>query len=274
MSDQTTSPTPPKAATLPAEFSVRLRSLTPARIGLAQAGESLATREVLDFQLAHGQARDAVHAALQTRALLGELKKLTWLGNSLAPLILHSCAADRPSYLKRPDLGRKLDEPSLTLLARHSGQPHDLSIVLADGLSALAVERHAIPVVSSLLSALERVSPTPSLAPITIVEQARVAVGDTISQAQQSNLVIVLIGERPGLSSHDSLGAYITWRPQPGRTTDAERNCISNIRIEGLNYAEAAGRLLYYIQEATSKQTTGIALKDPQLTAALQGGEK
>jgi ethanolamine ammonia-lyase small subunit len=139
----------------------------------------------------------------------------------------------------------------------------DLSIVIADGLSALATERNAVPLLAELLPALSQQSPGLKLAPIAIIEQGRVAIGDEVAHALSASLAIVLIGERPGLSSPDSLGTYITWRPRPGITTDAERNCISNIRSEGLSYPQAAARLLHYIREARSKQLTGIALKDP-----------
>jgi ethanolamine ammonia-lyase small subunit len=255
----------------------RLRTLTPARIGLRRTGISVATAEVLDFQLAHARARDAVHAALQPASLLTAVAELGG-GDTL---LLHSASPDRPTYLQRPDLGRTLDAPSRERLTRfHQAQAsaidyhlrdsglwdYDLCIVLADGLSALAVERHAVPLLAELLPAVASASPELRLAPISIVEQARVAVGDEIAAALNASLVIVLIGERPGLSSPDSLGAYITWRPKPGHTSDAQRNCISNIRAEGLSYPQAAARLLYYIQSARSAQQTGVALKDPDDT--------
>jgi ethanolamine ammonia-lyase small subunit len=260
-------------------LSARLRSLTPARVAMQRAGNSASTREVLDFQLAHGRARDAVHAPLQPASLAAALRTLATrdavgLIPLIGPLLLNSQAADRRTYLQRPDFGRRLNDASreqLRATVESAGQGYGLAIVLADGLSALAVERHAVP----LLAALFRMLAPSSLriTPLCIVQQARVAIGDEIAAAFSASLVIVLIGERPGLTSPDSLGAYITWAPQPGRTTDAERNCISNIRAEGLSYDDAAGRLFHYIQEARRRCVTGIALKDPELTPALPQSE-
>ena len=260
-------------------LSARLRSLTPARVAMQRAGNSASTREVLDFQLAHGRARDAVHAPLQPASLAAALRTLATRDTAgliplIGPLLLNSQAADRRTYLQRPDFGRRLNDASreqLRATVESAGQDYGLAIVLADGLSALAVERHAVP----LLAALFRMLAPSSLriTPLCIVQQARVAIGDEIAAAFSASLVIVLIGERPGLTSPDSLGAYITWAPQPGRTTDAERNCISNIRAEGLSYDDAAGRLFHYIQEARRRCVTGIALKDPELTPALPQSE-
>jgi ethanolamine ammonia-lyase small subunit len=198
-------------------------------------------------------------------------------------MLLHSQAINRQNYLQRPDLGRKLDETSrerLRVLAESDSkspisqisagqisfdQIFDLVIILADGLSALAIDRHAVPLIAALLPALAATNLNQRLAPICVVEQARVAIGDEIAHTLRARLAIVLIGERPGLSSPDSLSAYITWQPQPGQTTDADRNCISNIRTEGLSYHDAATRLIHYIREAQSKQLTGVSLKDPDL---------
>ena len=250
-----------------------LRSRTPARVGLRRAGLGIATDEILDFQLAHARARDAVHAALQPASLLDQLRTLLASCNitDAAPILLHSAAPDRPAYLQRPDLGRKLDNASRQRLHELPKHAWDLSIVIADGLSALAVERNILPLLAGLLPPLSQQSPEIRLAPIAIVEQARVAIGDEVAHALFASLAIVLIGERPGLSSPDSLGAYITWQPRPGITTDADRNCISNIRSEGLSYPQAAARLLHYIHEARSKQLTGIALKDPVLNTPELG---
>jgi len=243
-----------------------LGRFTPARVGLRMAGTSLATSEILDFQLAHARARDAVYAALQPAHLMADLRTLDWPADGLPRFLLHSQAADRRTYLQRPDLGRKLDESSRILLENFSASEgagiFDLSIVFADGLSALAVERHAGPLLAQLLPLLAGVAPVLRMAPTSILEQARVAAGDEVAMALHASLVVVLIGERPGLSSPDSLGAYITWKPNSG-TTDANRNCISNIRSEGLSYRDAAARLLYYIREAHRLEQTGIALKDP-----------
>jgi ethanolamine ammonia-lyase small subunit len=246
----------------------RLRALTPARVGLARTGVSLETRDLLDFQRAHAQARDAVHSRLEASTLAALLAQIS----SREVLRLHSAALDRATYLQRPDLGRTLDEQSRNELAQHahhaSPPSNKLAIIVADGLSALAVERHAAPLLSELLPHLEGWQ----LAPISVVEQARVAIGDEIGLALGAEISIVLIGERPGLSSPDSLGAYITFDPRPGRT-DAERNCISNIRAEGLNYAQAAAQLSYYLTEARRRQLTGIALKEESNKEALKQEE-
>ena len=227
-----------------------LRSYSPARIGLERAGVSVATRPLLDFQLAHAQARDAVKAAIDVRMLCDELRRC-----GLEALALRSQAADRATYLRRPDLGRLLSPESAQLLT--PGE-YDVAFVVADGLSALAVERHAL----HLLQALLPLTGGWRVAPVCVVEQGRVAIGDEIGEALHAAMVVVLIGERPGLTSPDSLGAYITWAPRQGRK-DAERNCISNIREEGLSYAAAAGRLHYYLKEATRLHLTGLAIKDP-----------
>jgi len=234
-------------------LAARLRALTPARVGLARTGVSLETRDLLDFQRAHAQARDAVHARFQAAALAATLGVLT----GTPVLRLHSAAPDRATYLQRPDLGRTLDEDCREALAGVESAPCDLALIVADGLSALAVERHAAPLLRELLPRLEGFR----LAPILVVEQGRVAIGDPIGEALGASISVVLIGERPGLSSHDSLGAYITWAPRTGRT-DAERNCISNIRAEGLSYAQAAAQLAFYLTEARRRQLTGVALKE------------
>ncbi|MGO9336153.1 MAG: ethanolamine ammonia-lyase subunit EutC [Terracidiphilus sp.] len=247
--------TPHDAALAPA-LAAHLRSLTPARVGLARTGVSLETRDLLDFQRCHAQARDAVHSRPEAAALAVTLSRMT----SAEVLRLHSAAHDRTTYLQRPDLGRKLDEPSRNLLARRAptdSEAGTLALIFADGLSALAVERHAAPLLKELLPLLTNWQ----LAPLCIVEQARVAIGDEIGLALGAQISVVLIGERPGLSSPDSLGAYITWDPRPGRT-DAERNCISNIRAEGLSYSQAAVQLGYYLTEARRRQLTGVALKE------------
>jgi ethanolamine ammonia-lyase small subunit len=243
-------------------LAATLRALTPARVGLARTGVSLETRDLLDFQRCHAQARDAVHSRLEAAALAATLAEIT----HAEVLRLHSAAPDRATYLQRPDLGRRLDEASQALLARRAAldgfasppleQPK-LSLIVADGLSALAVERHAAPLIRELLPRLEGWL----LASLCVVERGRVAIGDEIGLALGAQLSVVLIGERPGLSSPDSLGAYITWAPRP-RRTDAERNCISNIRAEGLSYPQAAGRLVYYLTEARGRRLTGVALKE------------
>jgi ethanolamine ammonia-lyase small subunit len=196
-------------------------------------------------------ARDAVHARLDAAGLAAELETAT--GGMVVRV--RSQAADRATYLQRPDLGRTLDEASRTALRALRGE-YDLAVVVADGLSALAVERNAAAVVRALLPQLDGWR----LAPVCVAEQGRVAVGDEIGAALGAAMTVVLIGERPGLSSPDSLGAYVTWEPRAGRT-DAERNCISNIRAEGLS-AEAATELLSrYLTEARRRKLTGVALR-------------
>jgi ethanolamine ammonia-lyase small subunit len=231
------------------ELARSLRQYTSARVALNRAGRGLATHEVLDFQLAHAQARDAVHAALDVPSLLGGLRE-----RGLGVCVLRSAAADRATYLRYPVQGRTLNpESGANLVA----VPCDVVFVVADGLSALAVARHALPLLDEVFPLLNHQW---SVGPICIVEQGRVAIGDAIGAALQARVSVVLIGERPGLSSPDSLGAYITWGPRPGRT-DAERNCISNIRPEGLEYAAAARMLAFYLREALSQKLTGIKLK-------------
>jgi ethanolamine ammonia-lyase small subunit len=229
--------------------------LTPARVALGRTGVSQPLRSQLEFQRAHALARDAVHARLEAGALAKTLREIAKSGDVIRlQSMAASGAADRAMYLQRPDLGRRLDGPSRAALRNG---PFDLSIAIADGLSALAVERHAAALLRELLPQLEGWM----LAPICLVEQGRVAIGDEIGEALKAQLSVVLIGERPGLSAPDSLGAYITWAPRAGRT-DAERNCISNIRTEGLSYAQAAAQLLFYLKEARRRQLTGVALKE------------
>jgi ethanolamine ammonia-lyase small subunit len=237
---------------VPASLAARLRALTPARVGLGRTGVSQQTHDLLDFQRAHAQARDAVHAQLDASTLAATLAEIA------GPVLrLHSATADRTTYLQRPDLGRELNEASRATLAGLERKRWDLALIVADGLSALAVERHVPPLLRALLLHMEGWQ----LAPICVVEQGRVAIGDRIGAALGAQLCVVLIGERPGLSSPDSLGAYITWQPRPGRT-DAERNCISNIRAEGLSYEQAAAQLSFYLKEARRRELTGVALKE------------
>jgi ethanolamine ammonia-lyase small subunit len=240
------------------DLAARLRAFTPARVGLGRTGVSLETRDLLDFQRAHAQARDAVHARLECAPLAASMEVIT--GNPV--LILHSAAADRATYLQRPDLGRMLDERSRSLLSGiEMPGGWELALIVADGLSALAVERHAAPLLRELLPRLAGWT----LAPVCIVEQGRVAIGDEVGFALGATIAVLLIGERPGLSSPDSLGVYTTWSPQPGRT-DAERNCISNIRAEGLGYSQAAAQLVDTVTEARRLRMTGVALKPGNLT--------
>lgn len=243
----------------------RLRAFTPARVGLGRTGVSEHTRDVLEFQLAHAQARDAVHARMDAAAMQAAMAAVA----NAAAIRLRSAAPDRTTYLQRPDLGRKLNEDSRQTLARLEGLPVDLALIVADGLSALAVERHVSPLLSELLPRLSGWA----LAPVCIVEQGRVAIGDEIGFALRADISLVLIGERPGLSSPDSLGAYITWQPRPGRT-DAERNCISNIRVEGLSYRDAAEQLVNCLAAARRNRLTGTVLGEAKrmLTENGKGG--
>ncbi len=259
-----------------------LRQLTAARIALGRAGVSLPTQPQLAFQLAHAQARDAVHLALDTEALRAALSELAGPGRPGGEaLALHSAAPDRDTYLQRPDLGRRLSADSRAqLLARLSpaqqarvaldpqaGPPdddvaqrvHDVAFVVADGLSALAIGSHAVPLLSRLVPALQ--AEGWSVAPLTVVSQGRVAVADEVGQLLRARLVVILIGERPGLSSPDSMGLYLTWMPRVG-LTDASRNCISNVRPAGLPVDEAVAKLRYLLGEARQRQLTGVDLKD------------
>ena len=232
-----------------------LRALTPARIALGRAGTSLPTAAQLEFQLAHARARDAVHHRADLDGVVARLEAA-----GLRAIRVASQAPDRDSYLKRPDLGRGLvpaDGERLGRLAGHGGA--DLALVIADGLSGLAVERHAVPLADAVAGWTRQMNW--SLAPVAVVTNGRVAVGDEIGQRLGARLVAVLIGERPGLSSPDSLGVYLTWDPRPGRT-DAERNCISNIRPEGLTPLRAAEKLCWLMTEATRRRLTGVALKE------------
>ena len=240
-----------------------LRQLTPARIALGRAGVSLPTDAQLDFQFAHAQARDAVHLPLDCEALAGELEE-----HELGCLHLRSAASDRQIYLQRPDLGRRLDEASAATLDEHAGDGCDLALVIADGLSALAVQRHGAPMVLKIAEQCQ--AEGWALGPITLVQQGRVAIADEIGQRLKARMVVILLGERPGLSSPDSLGLYFTWAPQVGRH-DAQRNCISNIRPEGLSYNLATHRLLYLMREASRRQLSGVQLKDEAEVPALDG---
>jgi ethanolamine ammonia-lyase small subunit len=239
-----------------------LRQFTAARIGLGHTGTSQPTRAQLDFQLAHARARDAVHHALDTAALAQALA-LAWPG-APSPLLLHSAAPDRNVYLQRPDLGRRLDAPSRALLSGLRGCGvhecrYDLSVVVADGLSALAVERNAAPLLQVLRARLETAGWV--LSPVAIVEQGRVAVGDEVGELLGARIVLVMIGERPGLSSPDSMGLYLTSAPRVG-LTDERRNCISNVRPAGLGVEEAAEKLHWLLLEARRRELTGVQLKD------------
>lgn len=232
-----------------------LRQLTQARIALGRSGISVPTQAQLAFQLAHARARDAVHTALDADALAASLAPLG-LEVGLDSVIVDSACPDRATYLQRPDLGRSLSDASRALLAPSHC---DLVLVLADGLSALALEQNARPFLAILLPRLAQDGW--QAAPLVIVRQGRVAIGDDIAATLGARAVVVLIGERPGLSSPDSMGVYLTWGPHVG-STDAQRNCISNVRPAGLPYQDAAYRLHYLLSEARRRGLSGVALKD------------
>jgi ethanolamine ammonia-lyase small subunit len=230
-----------------------LRALTPARIALGRAGVSLPTAAHLDFQLAHARARDAVHHALDVPLLRRDLDAA-----GFESLVVRSAAASRDVYLRRPDLGRRLDAESREKLTAAIGERPDAVFVVADGLAASAGQRHAAPVIAAAAARLR--ADGWSLAPVIVAEQGRVAIADEIGARIGAGLAVMLIGERPGLSAPDSLGAYLTWEPRVGRT-DAERNCISNIRPEGLAYELAAATLVHLMSEARRRRLSGVELK-------------
>ena len=223
------------------------RRFTPARIALGRAGASLPTQEVLALEVAHAQARDAVHRPLDVAALLAALGG--------GPVHVRSGAPDRATYLRRPDLGRVLAEPAAV-----PEVPCDVVFVLADGLSPAAVEAHGPAVLAASRDAL--LADGFAVGPVVVATQARVALGDAVAVAMGARAVVVLVGERPGLSSPASLGAYLTWAPAPGRTTDADRNCVSNIWAEGLSPAAAARTIVWLLRAARDAGRTGVALKD------------
>lgn len=234
-----------------------LKEYTAARIALGRTGTAEPLQALLQFRLAHAHARDAVYAVLDQPMLLNGLRSL-----QQASFTLQTQAASRNEYLQYPHKGRRLHTASHDQLMEFNSTGYDLCLVLADGLSATAINSHAIPVLKLLLPLFEKASL--SVAPVCIIQEGRVAVGDECGHLLKAKLVAVFIGERPGLSSPDSLGVYLTWRPAPGLTDEA-RNCISNIRPEGLNYADAAERIFYMISESLRLQLSGVGLKDGRL---------
>jgi ethanolamine ammonia-lyase small subunit len=249
-----------------------LRQFTPARIALGRTGVSLPTEPQLAFQLAHAQARDAVHRVLDVPQLLQDLETALIVRADTC-LVLDSAAGDRLQYLQHPDRGRRLDDASRERLRAlpqlPAGRGCDIAFVIADGLSALAIAHHAVP----LLAAVTRRIAAENwvLAPLTIVRQGRVAVGDEVGELLGARLVVLLIGERPGLSSPDSLGIYLTWMPRVG-LTDESRNCISNVRPVGLSHEDAAAKVVYLVSQMRRRQLSGVRLKDDSaVDAGLQG---
>jgi len=229
-----------------------LKEYTAARIALGRTGNAIPLKEVLQFKLAFAHARDAVYSLLDTEHLFTGLAAF-----QLPAYFLQSKAATRTIYLQRPDLGRQLTNDAITKLKNVAGEPYDIAIILADGLSATAINNNALPLLQLLIPMLQRYI----LSPVVIVQNARVAIGDEISAALAAKASIVLIGERPGLSSPDSLGAYITFNPTVG-LTDESRNCVSNIRPEGLHHNLAAEKILYLINESFRLNLSGVHLKD------------
>jgi ethanolamine ammonia-lyase small subunit len=231
-----------------------LKAYTAARIALGRTGTAEPLQALLQFRLAHALARDAVYAVLDQPMLLQELQAL-----QQAVFVLQTQAASRSEYLQYPHRGRRLHTKSVDQLTIFNSTGYDVCLVLADGLSATAINNHAIPVLKLLLPLFEKSDL--SVAPVCVVQEGRVAIGDECGSLLRAKLVVVLIGERPGLSSPDSLGVYLTWQPVPG-LTDESRNCISNIRPEGLNYAAAAEKIYLLIKESLRLQLSGVALKD------------
>jgi ethanolamine ammonia-lyase small subunit len=229
-----------------------LKEFTAARIGIGRTGTSIPLKQSLAFKLAHAHARDAVYSELDIDKLSSDLQQF-----ELPVLCLHSQAAYREQYLQRPDLGRQLNEESIGQLSDYIA--NDIAIVIADGLSATAVNSNAISLLKILIPQLQ--SARLKLAPICLVKQGRVAVADDIGLHLNAKLSLILIGERPGLSAADSMGAYLTFNPSPG-LTDESRNCISNIRPHGLHFKPAAKKIFYLIQEAFKRKISGVGLKD------------
>ena len=238
-----------------------LAALTPARVALGRTGAALPTARHLELQLAHARARDAVWHPLDAVALVATLR-----ADGHEVVHVHSAARDRREYLERPDLGRRLGEGAADALASHAGD-WDVAFVVGDGLAPLAAERHA----PALLRALRtRLDASWRVAPVVVAELARVALGDPVGAALGAPLVAVLLGERPGMSATDSLGVYVTWAPRPGRT-DAERNCVSNVRPEGLPYDAAATTLAWLLREARRRALTGVSLRVAPPAALTHG---
>jgi ethanolamine ammonia-lyase small subunit len=239
-----------------------LAAMTPARIALGRAGSSLPTRDVLAFALDHARARDAVHIPFDAAFVTAQLEAL-----GLETLEIASAAPDRANYLRRPDLGRRLSPESQALLDRQPRTDPDLVVIVADGLSSTAVHAHAAPLLAALKPHI--VARRWRIGPIVLAHQGRVALGDEVGERLGARFVVLLVGERPGLSAADSLGAYLTFAPRISRL-DAERNCISNIRPAGLGYEDAAFRIAWHIAAALERGYSGVALKDESATAGAK----
>jgi ethanolamine ammonia-lyase small subunit len=240
-----------------------LRSLTPARVGLGRSGASLPTEALLEFTLDHARARDAVHAAFDVAAMMQGLGDLGLEASEVTSRI-----RDRKEYLKRPDLGRMLDPASQKLLRDRAIGSRQLAVVIGDGLSPAAVNAHAVEVVRHLVPRLA--ADGIEIGHAVVASGARVALGDEIGAILGARMIVMLIGERPGLSASDSLGAYLTFAPQIG-LTDEKRNCVSNIHRAGLGYDEAALRIAWLVREGLARGLSGVALKDESGTQASRG---
>lgn len=248
-----------------------LKDYTDARIGLGRSGVSIPTSHSLAFQLAHAQAQDAVHLPLNVENIVEQLF-INDIDKETSPILLHSQAINRTTYLQRPDLGRRLDKNSSEILKKikvNDNTFYDLSIVIVDGLSSLAIKENAINFIKELMTALKEDKQKWNLSPFSIVQQGRVAVGDEVGELLKAKISIVLIGERPGLSSPDSLGLYLTWNPKVG-LSDASRNCISNIRSEGLSYEEAVKKTMYLLKESRRLELSGVNLKDRTINDVIE----
>ena len=233
----------------------QFKKFTSARIGLHRSGGSIGTKDMLQFRFDHAKAKDAVWGKCDWDKISDELKY--WGSVSL----LHTKAKSREEYLLKPHLGRLLDEKSIEKLKliKDKTIAFDLSICLVDGLSPNAINLNIVPLLAEIQSSIQKLFP--NLAPLVCIENGRVAIGDAVSEILNTKMVLVLIGERPGLSSADSIGAYITYNAKIG-TTDESRNCISNIRPDGLDFVRAKAKLMYLLEEAVSKKLTGVMLKD------------
>ena len=241
-----------------------LAAMTPARIALGRSGVSLPTGDVLAFALDHARARDAVHIPFDAAFVSAQIEAL-----GLETVEVASAAPDRATYLRRPDLGRRLSPDSVALLERQPRNDPDVLLVVADGLSSAAVHAHVAPLLATLQPMLA--APPWRVGPVVLAHQGRVALGDEIAERMGARFVVLLVGERPGLSAADSLGAYLTYEPRVGRT-DAERNCISNIRPAGLRYEDAAFRIAWHVAASLERGYSGIALKDESAAAERRLG--
>jgi len=247
----------PESNFLIANAWANLKRFTQARIALGRAGISLPTAPHLEFQLAHAKAREAIYHPLPLEQIQEKFRAA-----SQDAIVVHSQALDREMYLKRPDLGRRLDEQSALRLVEYCApaeKPYDVVFVVADGLSPLAIEKNANAFLGEFLPEILQLQWR--IAPIVLALNARVAIGDEVAVALNARMVVVLIGERPGLSSPDSMGVYMTWAPRHG-SMDSERNCLSNIRHAGMSYAVAKQKLMYLMKEACRRSLSGVALKE------------